>query len=135
MNGAAPEAGDYVAAAPRHEIDWTLGLDWFVAVGVLHLLVGAVLGLLWSPWWVAAATASLAWKWLRARPDERYLILAFEDALEVRRGERVLKRSGPCWLTESWLVIPTAKRVLPIRRGRLSAQDFARLRRAALAGG
>ena len=135
MNVAESEAGDYVATEARHEIDWTLGVDWFVAVGVLHVLVGAVLGVVWSPWWGLAAGASLAWKWLRARPGERYLLLAFEDALEVRRGNLVLRRAGPCWLTESWLVIPTSGRVLPVRRGRLSPQDFARLRRAALAGG
>lgn len=127
--------GEYVAANPRYEIGWTLGFDWFVAVGVLHLLVGCLLAWLWSPWWAAAAAASLLWKWLRARPDERYLLLAFEDGLEVRRGERVLTRTGRCWLTEGWLVIPTSGRVLPVRRGRLPAQDFARLRRAALAGG
>ena len=135
MSTTASEAGDYDATATRHEIDWTLGVDWFLAVGALHVLVGTVLGLLWSPWWGLAAGASLAWKWLRARPNERYLLLAFEDALEVRRGNLVLKRTGPCWLTESWLVIPTSGRVLPVRRGRLSPQDFARLRRAALAGG
>ena len=127
--------GEYVAENPRYEIAWTLGHDWFVAVGVLHLLLGGLLAWLWSPWWAAAAAASLLWKWLRARPDERYLLLAFEDALEIRRGDRVLTRTGRCWLTEGWLVIPTSRRVLPVRQGRLPAQDFARLRRAALAGG
>lgn len=127
--------GEYVAENPRHEIRWTLGFDWFLAVGVLHVLVGALIAWAFSPWWVAAAAASLLWKWLRARPGERYLLLAFEDALEVRRGESVLTRTGRCWLTEAWLVIPTSRRVLPVRRGRLSPQDFARLRRAALAGG
>ena len=135
MNVTESEAGDYDTTATRHEIDWALGLDWYLAVGLLHVLVGTVLGALWSPWWGLAAGASLAWKWLRARPNERYLLLAFEDALEVRRGNLVLRRAGPCWLTERWLVIPTSRRVLPVRRGRLSPQDFARLRRAALAGG
>ena len=140
MSGPAParigrSGGEYVAAPPRHEIPWTLGVDWFLAVGTLHLLVGGLLAWVWSPWWAAVATASLAWKWLRARPDERYLLLAFEDALEVRRGDLVLNRTGPCWMTDGWLVIPTSRRVLPVRRGRLPAQDFARLRRAALAGG
>ncbi len=135
MNAVGSDVSDYDATAARHEIDWTLGVDWFLAVGLLHVLVGTVLGALWSPWWGLAAGASLAWKWLRARPNERYLLLAFEDALEVRRGKVVLRRTGPCWLTERWLVIPTSRRVLPVRRGRLSPQDFARLRRAALAGG
>lgn len=127
--------GEYVAEHPRHAIPWTLGFDWFLAVGVLHVLVGGLIVWAFSPWWAAAATASLLWKWLRARPGERYLLLAFEDALEVRRGESVLTRTSRCWLTEGWLVIPTSRRVLPVRRGRLSPQDFARLRRAALAGG
>ena len=135
MNPGPETEGAYVAEHPRHEIPWTLGPDWFVAVGVLHLLVGGLLALFWSPWWAAVAAGSLLWKWLRARPGERYLLLAFEDALEVRRGESVLTRTGRCWLTEGWLVIPTSRRVLPVRRGRLPAQDFARLRRAALAGG
>ena len=127
--------GEYVAENPRHEIPWTLGFDWFLAVGVLHVLVGGLLAWVFSPWWAAATGASLLWKWLRARPGERYLLLAFEDALEVRRGGSVLTRTGRCWMTEGWLVIPTSRRVLPVRRGRLSPQDFARLRRAALAGG
>lgn len=132
---AGPPDGEYVAEHPRHEISWTLGYDWFLAVGLLHVLVGGLLAWLFSPWWAAAATASLLWKWLRARPGERYLLLAFEDALEVRRGESVLRRTARCWMTEDWLVIPTSRRVLPVRGGRLPAQDFARLRRAALAGG
>ncbi len=123
------------ASAPRHAIPWTLGYEWLVAVVALHVLVGTALAALASPWWGWVAAASCAWKALSARPGEGYLILAFEDGIEVRRGDAVLPRRGPCWLTERWLVIPTAQRVLPIRRGRLSPQDFARLRRAALAGG
>ena len=132
---AGPRAVANTSPTSGHEIEWTLGVDWFVAVGGLHVLVGIVLGVWWSPWWGLASGLSLAAKCLRARPDESYRLLAFEDALEVRRGEEVLRRVGPCWLTERWLVIPTARRVLPVRRGRLAPQDFARLRRAALAGG
>ncbi len=128
-------AGRDAGVVPRHEIDWTLGTDWFLAVGALHVLLGGAGALLVSPWWALAAVASLAWKCWHARPGERYLLIAFEDALEVRRGDAVLKPAGTCWVTARWLVIPTSRRVLPLRRGRLSAQDFARLRRTALAGG
>ena len=141
MSGAVdiPQAGaaarSEAGVVPRYEVEWTLGTDWFLAVGALHVLLGGALGLLLSPWWAFVAAASLAWKWLRARPGERYLLLAFEDALEVRCADAVLAPAGVCWVTARWLVIPTSRRVLPLRRGRLSAQDFARLRRTALAGG
>lgn len=112
----------------------TLGYEWFVAVVALHTVIGVALGLLVSAWWALLVVASCAWKVCTARPGERYLLLAFEDGLEVRRGGAVLRRRGPCWMTERWLVIPTARRVLPIRGARLTPQRFARLRRAALAG-
>lgn len=133
---ATPPEAQLAGQAPaRHEIPWTLGWEWFIAVALAHGLVGAALGWFVSPWWAAAVALSAAWKLLRTRPGERYLLLAFEDAIEVRRGESVLPRRGACWMTERWLVIPTARRVLPVRRGRLSPRNFARLRRAALAGG
>lgn len=106
-----------------------------MAVVALHALVGTALAALVSPWWAVAVAVSCAVKTLSANPAERYLLLAFADAIEVRRGDAVLRLRGPCWMTERWLVIPTTRRVLPVRRGRLSPQDFARLRRAALAGG
>lgn len=101
----------------------------------LHVLVGGVLATFSSPGWGFVAALSCAFKLRSASPAERYLLLAFEDGLEVRRGNAVLRRRGPCWMTQRWLVVPTTRRVLPLRRGRLSPQDFARLRRAALAGG
>ena len=122
-------------APARHEIPWTLGWEWFIAVALAHGLVGAALGWFVSPWWTVIVAFSAAWKLSRTRPGERYLLLAFEDAIEVRRGESVLPRRGACWMTERWLVIPTVRRVLLVRRGRLSPRNFARLRRAALAGG
>lgn len=129
-----------VSAAPSgssstHEIGWTLGLDWFVAVGALHVLIAITLGALVSPWWVVICATSWCFKVHGARRDENYVLLAFEDGIEVRRDDAVLRLSGTCWLSERWLVIPTVARVLPVRCGRLSAQDFARLRRAALAAG
>ena len=133
---APPLAPQPSGQAPtRHEIPWTLGWEWFIAVALAHGLVGATLGWFVSPWWAAVVALSAAWKLSRTRPGERYLLLAFEDAIEVRQGESVLRRRGACWMTERWLVIPTARRVLPVRRGRLSPRSFARLRRAALAGG
>ena len=115
----------------RHEIRWSLGADWFVAVAALHVLLAVALGSLLSPWWIAVCTVSLAFKSVRARPGETYLLIAFDDHIEVRRQDAVLRLSGACWMSQRWLVIPTTRRVLPVRRGRLSAQDFARLRRAA----
>ena len=115
----------------RHEIRWSLGADWFIAVGALHALLAAVLGTLLSPWWFAVCGASFAFKIIRARPGETYLLIAFDDHIEVRRHGDVLRPAGACWMTRRWLVIPTTRRVLPVRRGRLSAQDFARLRRSA----
>ena len=115
----------------RREIRWSLGADWFVAVGALHALLAISLGALLSPWWIAVCAASFALKTARARPDEAYLLIAFDDRIEVRRRGAVLRLAGPCWMTQRWLVVPTTRRVLPVRRGRLSAQDFARLRRAA----
>ncbi len=115
----------------RREIRWSLGTDWFFAVGALHALLAISLGALLSPWWIAVCGASFALKTVRARPGEAYLLIAFDDRIEVRRRGAVLRLAGACWMTQRWLVIPTARRVLPVRRGRLSAQDFARLRRAA----
>ena len=115
----------------RHEIRWSLGPDWFLAVGALHALLAISLGTLLSPWWVVVCGASFALKIFRARPGEAYLLIPFDDRIEVRRHGAVLRRSGPCWMTQRWLVIPTSRRLLPVRRGRLSDQDFARLRRAA----
>ena len=136
-SGSAPPLAnaDGGAARSRHDIPWTLGYEWFVVVVALHTLVGAALAALVSPWWAVAAALGCAFKMRSANPGERYLLLAFEDAIEVRRGNAVLPRRGPCWMTDRWLVIPTTRRVLPVRRGRLSPQDFARLRRAAVAGG
>ena len=115
----------------RHEIRWSLGADWFIAVAALHVLLAVALGSLLSPWWIAICTASFAFKAFRARPGETYLLIAFDDRLEVRRDGDVLRLAGACWMTRRWLVIPTNRRVLAIRRGRLPAQDFARLRRSA----
>ena len=115
----------------RREIQWSLGADWFFAVGALHALLAIALGALLSPWWIAVCGASFALKTVRARPGETYLLIAFDDRIEVRRQGAVLRLAGACWMTQRWLVIPTSRRVLPVRRGRLSAQDFARLRRAA----
>ena len=115
----------------RREIQWSLGTDWFLAVAALHALLAITLGALLSPWWIAACAASLALKIARVRPGERYLLIPFDNRIEVRRRGDVLKLTGACWMTQRWLVIPTSRRVLPVRRGRLSAQDFARLRRAA----
>ena len=115
----------------RREIRWSLGTDWFVAVAALHALLALTLGALLSPWWIAACAASLALKIARVRPGEAYLLIPFDDRIEVRRRGDVLKLTGACWMTQRWLVIPTSRRVLPVRRGRLSDQDFARLRRAA----
>ena len=115
----------------RHVIRWSLGADWFIAVGTLHALLALVLGTLLSPWWIVACAASFAFKFIRARPGETYLLIAFDDHLEVRRHGDVLRLAGACWMTRRWLVIPTTRRVLPVRRGRLPAQDFARLRRSA----
>ena len=115
----------------RREIRWSLGADWFVAVGALHGLFAVTLGALLSPWWIAACAASFILKTVRVRPGEAYLLIPFDDRIEVRRRGAVLKLTGACWMTQRWLVIPTSRRVLPVRRGRLSAQDFARLRRAA----
>ena len=115
----------------RHEIRWSLGADWFVAVAALHLLLAVALGTLLSPWWIAVCGASFAFKAIRAQPGEAYLLIAFDNRIEVRRDGDVLRLAGACWMTRRWLVIPTNRRVLPIRRGRLSAQDFARLRRSA----
>lgn len=115
----------------RHEIRWSLGADWFVAVAALHVLLAVALGSLLSPLWIAVCTVSFAFKSIRARRGETYLLIAFDDRIEVRRDGDVLRLAGPCWMTRKWLVIPTTRRLLPVRRGRLSAQDFARLRRAA----
>ena len=117
--------------ARRREIQWSLGTDWFLAVAALHVLLAITLGTLLSPWWIAACGASFALKTARARPGETYLLIPFDNRIEVRRRGDVLKLTGACWMTQRWLVIPTSRRVLPVRRGRLSAQDFARLRRAA----
>ena len=118
-------------AAGAREIRWSLGADWFLAVGSLHALLAIALGTLLSPWWMVLCGASFAFKIFRVRPGEAYLLIPFDDHIEVRRRGAVLRRSGPCWMTQRWLVIPTSRRVLPVRRGRLSDQDFARLRRAA----
>ena len=115
----------------RREIRWSLGTDWFIAVAALHALLAMTLGTLLSPWWIAACTVSFALKTARVRPGEAYLLIPFDNRLEVRRHGDVLKLAGACWMTQGWLVIPTSRRVLPVRRGRLPAQDFARLRRAA----
>ena len=115
----------------RREIRWSLGTDWFVAVAALHALLALTLGALLSPWWIAACAASLALKIAHVRPGEAYLLIPFDNRIEVRRRGDVLKLTGACWMTQRWLVIPTSRRVLPVRRGRLSDQDFARLRRAA----
>ena len=134
-NRSGPQAA-YVTSletrfSGRHVIRWSLGADWFIAVGTLHALLAVVLGTLLSPWWIVACGASFAFKFIRARPGETYLLIAFDDHLEVRRHGDVLRLAGACWMTRRWLVIPTTRRVLPVRRGRLSAQDFARLRRSA----
>lgn len=115
----------------RREIQWSLGTDWFLAVAALHALLAITLGTLLSPWWIAVCTASFALKTARVRPGEMYLLIPLDNRIEVRRRGDVLKLTGACWMTQRWLVIPTSRRVLPVRRGRLSAQDFARLRRAA----
>ncbi len=115
----------------RREIQWSLGTDWFLAVAALHALLAIALGALLSPWWIAACGASFALKTARVRPGETYLLIPFDNRIEVRRRGDVLKLTGACWMTQRWLVIPTSRRVLPVRRGRLSVQDFARLRRAA----
>ncbi|MCY3821175.1 MAG: hypothetical protein OXH52_17785 [Gammaproteobacteria bacterium] len=120
-----------VPPAGRHEIRWSLGTDWFLVVGALHGLLAMTLGSLFSPWWIAVCAASFLFKTVRVRPGEAYLLIALDDRIEVRRQDAVLRLSGACWMTQRWLVIPTTRRVLPVRRGRLSAQDFARLRRAA----
>lgn len=117
--------------ASAREIHWSLGADWFLAVGALHALLAIVLGTLLSPWWIAVCGASFACRTFRVRPGEAYLLIPFDDRIEVRRHGAVLRLSGTCWMTQRWLVIPTSGRVLPVRRGRLSDQDFARLRRAA----
>ena len=115
----------------RREIRWSLGADWFLAVAALYALLAITLGSLLSPWWIVACAASFVVKIARVRPGETYLLIPFENHIEVRRRGDVLKLTGACWMTQRWLVIPTSRRVLPVRRGRLSAQDFARLRRAA----
>ena len=134
-NTAEPQDNQVQRLEPRfsgrHEIRWSLGADWFIAVGALHALLAAALGTLLSPWWFAVCGASFAFKIIRARPGETYLLIAFDDHIEVRRHGDVLRPAGACWMTRRWLVIPTTRRVLPVRRGRLSAQDFARLRRSA----
>lgn len=127
----APAAAPDFQGSGRGEIRWSLGWDWFFAVAALHTLVAVALGTLLSPWWMAACGASLALKTSRTRPGEAYLLLPLDEGIEVRRQGTVLRLAGACWMTRRWLVIPTTRRVLPLRRGRLSDQDFARLRRAA----
>ena len=122
---------DSPGPAGHREIQWSLGADWFLAVGALHALLAIALGTLLSPWWIAVCGASFAFKIVRVRPGEAYLLIPFDDRIEVRRHGAVLRLSGTCWMTQRWLVIPTSRRVLPVRRARLSDQDFARLRRAA----
>ena len=75
-------------------IDWTLGPDWFIAVGAVHGLIACALGTFVSVWWILPCAASCAYKMRGASRREAYVLLAREDAVEVRRDGVALHHIG-----------------------------------------
>ena len=118
---------------PDTEIRWSPGWDWLAAVVLIHGLVFVPWVQFVGAWPLCVAVVSIAYH-LRvfAKGDTWRFALVEETAVLFQPdGEPAKLRGGP-WMTESWVVVPTSRRVLTLRAGRYDPALFARLRRALL---
>lgn len=123
------------------ELMWTPGWEWLTAVLAIHLLVVAPWLLYLGPWPLIPCLASIAYHaWVFARREVWRFALVEDRAVlfEPKRPGQPLREAryrGAVWMTASWLVVRTSKRVLTLRAGAYDPALFARLRRALRRGG
>lgn len=126
--------------APDIDVYWKPDREWFAAVAAIHALVVAPWVAYFGGWPLLACIGSLAyhgWVWRRAEVWRFALVgesaVLFEPA-RAGRPPRTATLRGPVWMTQSWVVVRTSRRVLALRAGRYPPATFARLRRALRAG-
>lgn len=135
--GEHPAVGSPAEVA---EVDWTPGWDWLGCVLAIHVLLAVPWVVEFGVWPLAVAVPAFGYYlwvfrrgecWRFAVVDERLVVFEPQRSDGRRRPAHL---RGPAWMTERWIVVPTARRILVIRAGRYDDAVFAMLRRALLGG-
>lgn len=118
------------------EVFWTPGWEWLTAVVAIHVLAATPWLAHFGAWPLPVVCGSLAYHaWVFSRREVWRFLLTEETAVLFAPSgsrRRPLRRRGPVWMTERWVVVRTDRRVLMLCASRYEPARFARLRRALL---